>query len=112
MRQPLPRTLLPALGLCLLLSGCIAKTAVDIVTAPVKVASKAVDLATTSQSEADEKRGRDLRKREERYGELERDWTKENKRCENGRRQSCEKRDELYTEMEQLRPTLPQRYAD
>lgn len=112
MRQSLAIRLWPALALCLILQGCLAKTAVDIVTAPVKVASKAVDLATTSQSEADEKRGRELRKREERYGKLERDWQKANTRCEDGRRQSCAERDDLYAEMEQLRPALPQRYAD
>ena len=50
------------------LQGCLAKTAVDVVTLPVKVASKGVDLATTSQSEADEKRGRELRKAEEKAG--------------------------------------------
>lgn len=59
-----------ALLLLLFLPGCVAKavvdTAVTAVTLPVKVASKAVDLATTSQSEADEKRGRELRKLEER----------------------------------------------
>ena len=36
------------------LSGCIAKTALDVVTLPVKAASKTVDVMTTSQSEADE----------------------------------------------------------
>jgi hypothetical protein len=51
--------------LCLTLSGCVAQTAVSLVTLPVKVASKTVDVLTTSQSEADEKRGRALRLREE-----------------------------------------------
>ena len=55
-----------------LLSGCVvasvADAAVDVVTLPVKVVSKSVDLATTSQSEADEKRGRELRKAEEKAG--------------------------------------------
>ena len=41
----------------LMLSGCLG-TVADVVTAPVKVVSKGVDLATTSQSESDEKRGR------------------------------------------------------
>ncbi len=58
------RTLLLPL-LVLLPSACVvtslAKTAVDVVSLPVKVVSKGVDLATTSQSEADEKRGRQLR---------------------------------------------------
>ena len=50
------------------LTGCLAKTAVDIVTLPVKVASAGVDAVTTSQSEADEKRGRKIRKHEECLG--------------------------------------------
>ena len=54
-----------AAALASMLSGCIAQTAVDIVTLPVKAASKTVDVLTTSQSEADEKRGREIRKREE-----------------------------------------------
>ena len=60
--------------LCLLvlfaLNGCVvasvASTAVDVVTLPVKVASAGVDAVTTSQSEADEQRGRELRKAEAR----------------------------------------------
>jgi hypothetical protein len=55
-----------------LLSGCVvgtvAKTAVDVVTLPVKVVSAGVDAATTSQKEADEKRGRELRKQDEERG--------------------------------------------
>ncbi|HEY0445183.1 MAG TPA: hypothetical protein VGD19_01895 [Allosphingosinicella sp.] len=59
-------------GLVALLSGCIAQTAIDVVTLPVKVASKTVDVLTTSQSEADEKRGRAIREREECIGKEER----------------------------------------
>jgi hypothetical protein len=59
-------------ALPLLLSGCIvgtvAKTAVDVVTLPVKVASAGVDAVTTTQAEADQKRGRELRKEEEERG--------------------------------------------
>ena len=71
-----------ALFLCPLLAcaltGCftVAKTAVDVVTLPVKVVAKGVDLATTSQSEADEKRGRALRKAEEAAGKKQREWEK------------------------------------
>ena len=54
------------------LSGCIAKTALDVVTLPVKAASKTVDVMTTSQSEADEKRGRAVREREECIGKEQR----------------------------------------
>jgi hypothetical protein len=61
-----------SLSLPLLLSGCIvgtvAKTAVDVVTLPVKAASAGVDAVTTSQKEADEKRGREIRKQEEERG--------------------------------------------
>ena len=67
------------LALPIALSGCItsiAKTAVDVVTLPVKVVSKSVDLATTSQSEADEKRGRELRKAEEEAGRSAREAEK------------------------------------
>ena len=52
----------------LVLSGCVAQTALDVVTLPVKVASAGVDAVTVSQSEADEKRGRAMRKHEECLG--------------------------------------------
>ena len=48
----------------LLLGGCIS-TVATVVTAPVRVAAKAADWATTSQSEADRNRGRAIRKAEE-----------------------------------------------
>ena len=70
------RVLACALILLPMISGCVAKTAFDVVTAPVRIASKAVDLATTSQSEADEKRGRDIRRREEQLARLDREWRK------------------------------------
>lgn len=54
------------------LAGCAARTAVDIVTLPVRAGAKTVDLLTTSQAEADEKRGRAIRKREECLGREER----------------------------------------
>src|SRR3546814_17791401 len=53
----------------LALTGCIAKTALDVATLPVKAASKTVDVMTTSQSEAEEKRGSAVRKQEERSEE-------------------------------------------
>jgi hypothetical protein len=67
------------------LSGCvtsIAKTAYDVATLPVKAASKGVDLATTSQAEADQKRGREVRKAEEQRG---RELRQMEERCRNGR---------------------------
>jgi hypothetical protein len=68
-----------------LISGCvgtIARTAVDVVTLPVKAVSAGVDAATTSQSEADEKRGRELRKQEEERGRVAREMLE---RCQKGR---------------------------
>jgi len=63
---------LPVIAAAFLLSGCVvgtvAKTAVDVATIPVKVVSSGVDAATTSQSEADEKRGRELRRQDEERG--------------------------------------------
>lgn len=65
------RSLFLILAAAPLLTGCvgtIAKTAVDVVTLPVKVASAGVDAVTTSQKEADEKRGRELRRQDEERG--------------------------------------------
>jgi uncharacterized lipoprotein YajG len=56
----------------LLLGGCLARTAVDIVTLPVRAVSAGVDAATVSQSEADQRRGREIREREERLGRIAR----------------------------------------
>jgi hypothetical protein len=56
-----------------LLGGCLVRTAVNVVTLPVKAVSAGVDAATTSQSEADEKRGRELRKADERRAREERE---------------------------------------
>lgn len=68
------------LCLPLLLSGCVvanvAGTAVDLAALPVKAVAKGVDLATTSQAEADEKRGRAIREAEESYGKQQRAWEK------------------------------------
>lgn len=96
----------------LTLPGCIAKTALNAVTAPVRIASKTVDLATTSQSEADEKRGRELRQREGRLGQLERSWQEMNRNCLDGKDSACAERDALVQEIDQLRSTIPARYSD
>ena len=54
--------------LCGCVVGTLASTAVDVVTLPVKVASAGVDAVTTSQSEKDEKLGRQMRKQDEERG--------------------------------------------
>jgi len=46
----------------------IAKTAVDVVTIPVKVAAAGVNAVVPSQKKTDEKRGRELRKQDEERG--------------------------------------------
>lgn len=66
----------------LFLSGCLARTAVDLVTLPVKVASEAVDAVTTSQAEADRRRGRQIREEEERLGREARRAERERRRAE------------------------------
>lgn len=72
------RNLILAALLSLALAGCGAAGAiVGVATAPIKVASKAADLATTSQSESDEKRGREMRRREARIGALDREYRRQ-----------------------------------
>ncbi len=88
-------------------SGGLAKTAFDVATAPERVASKAVDLATTSQSEADEKRGREVRKREERLGQLQRERDKSDKACLAGDRRACDRSAALNAEIQLLLPRVP-----
>lgn len=56
-----------AAALPLTTGGCVS-TVTSIVSAPVKVASKAVDWTTTSQSESDRNYGKKARKAEEREG--------------------------------------------
>lgn len=91
----------------LALSGCLARAAVGVVTAPVRVASQAADWATTSQSEADEKRGRDLRRREAQVGKLQRSYDKHRRQCENGDRSACDTARAEYEQIQDLLPGLP-----
>lgn len=71
----------------LLAGGCLAKTAVNVATLPVRATSKAVDWTTTSQSEADRNYGRKMRKQEAREGrELKRRY----KECRAQNRDDCD----------------------
>ena len=76
----------PILTVAFVLSGCvvgtIAETAVDVATIPVKDVSSGVDAATTSQSAADDKRGRELRRQDEERGKQARAMAE---RCRKGR---------------------------
>lgn len=96
----------------LMLSGCLAKAVVDVATLPVRAAGKGVDMMTTSQSERDEKRGRELRRQEERLGALERDYDNAMDRCETGNRRACDRAQNIYAEMQQIIPTLPRAARD
>lgn len=84
-----------------LLGGCVS-TVANVVTAPVRVAGKAVDLATTSQSEADEKRGRQLREREEEIRRLERSYSRNARRCREGDVDACEDAERDYERLDRL----------
>lgn len=75
------------LALCGCVVGTIADTAVDVVTLPVKVVAAGVDAATTSQSEADQMRGRELRRQEEERGRLLREAAE---RCRRGTPQATD----------------------
>ncbi len=89
LRVTLMRILLPVLAL--LLSGCLARTAVDIVTLPVKAVGAGGDAVTTSQAEADQRRGRELREEEERLGREARRREREERRA---RERATEQQDE------------------
>ena len=91
----------------LALGGCLAKTVVGVATAPVRIASKGVDLATTSQSEADENRGRELRKREAQLGRLERDYDRQSKDCVKGNQGACAQARRTYDRIQAVLPTVP-----
>ena len=74
MRSLVPLLALPLLGGCIVAD--VAETAVAVAKVPGKVASAGVEAATTSQSEADAKRGRELRKADERRAREEREAAK------------------------------------
>ncbi len=86
----------------LALQGCVAKAVVDVVTLPVRAVGAGVDAVTTSQSEADEKRGREIRKRDERLGELDRAYAKQIERCRDGNTDACDKAAAIDAESQAL----------
>lgn len=105
-----------AIVLCVLvmLPGCVAKSAFDLATAPVRIASRAVgttadayDRVTVSDSERDQKRGREIRKREERYGKLSKDYDRALRRCDRGDDEACANAREIYGELNAMRGSVP-----
>jgi ElaB/YqjD/DUF883 family membrane-anchored ribosome-binding protein len=87
----------------ILLQGCVASVVSNVVTAPVKIVSKTADVLTTSQSESDEKRGREMRKREEKLGKLSRQLSKAQERCADGNRGACEQAEDIREQIEDER---------
>lgn len=89
------------------LSGCLVSSAVStaasVATAPVRVGSKAVDLATTSQSEADENRGRAMRKRDDKIRKLQKKYNRSLEACNRGETAACAEASKLSGEIEALR---------
>lgn len=95
-------TMLTAVVLAASLSGCIARAAVDMVTLPVRAVGAGVDAATTSQSEADEKRGREVRRREEALGKLDRSYRKHSEQCQRGDDEACEAARDEYAQIQDM----------
>ncbi len=99
-----------AIAPMILLQGCAASlvtgVVTDVVGAPVKIVSKTADILTTSQSESDEKRGREMRKHEEKLGKLSRQLKKAEKRCADGDRDACKKARNIRDEIEDERRGL------
>lgn len=87
----------------MMLTGCIARTALSVATAPVRVVGKTVDVMTTSQSEADENRGRAMRKRDKRLDRLERQYDHQLESCRRGQSSACADAQQTYGEMTQIR---------
>jgi hypothetical protein len=109
----LPAVILAAAPLVLpmaLLGGCVstvASTVGTVVTAPVRIASRAADMATTSQSEADQNRGRELRRREEQLGRAQREYEDKAEDCEDGDDDACRDAVALRREMDSLMSGIP-----
>lgn len=91
--------LVMALLLVPLTSGCVARAAFNTVTAPISVISKTADVLTTSRSEADEKRGRALRVRDERLGKLTRQRDRAERDCSHSA-DACDARDRINAEID------------
>ncbi|MCW1382240.1 hypothetical protein OLX02_05350 [Novosphingobium sp. KCTC 2891] len=103
-----------AIAALALLPGCVAKSAFDLATMPVRAGARAVnttadvyDRVTVSDSERDQKRGREIRQREERYGSLERDYGRARVRCERGDDEACINAGRIARDMDAMRASVP-----
>lgn len=105
--------------LSVVLSGCVAKSAFDLATAPVRAGARAMnttadvyDRVTVSDSERDQKRGREIRRREERYGKLSREYDKARRECSRGDDKACDDARSIYAEMDGMRASVPYEARD
>lgn len=96
------------------LAGCAAASAFDLATAPVRAGAKAIqttgqvyDRVTVSDSERDQKRGRQIRQREERLGKLERSYRRAREDCREGDDDACRDAARLRYDMDELMPSVP-----
>lgn len=84
-------TMMAAPLMLLALPGCIAKTALDVVTLPVRAGAQAVDWSTTSQEESDRNYGRKMRKQEAREGKARKEADKQRrKQCREAGYDNCD----------------------
>ena len=83
-------------------SGCIARTAASVVTAPVRAGAQVADWTTTSQDEADRARGRALRHREEQLGRLSRQRDSAARECARGNANACAQQQRIEGEIDAL----------
>jgi large-conductance mechanosensitive channel len=86
----------------LMLGGCVAQLAADVITAPIKIVSKTADILTTSQSESDQNRGKKLRERDEEVGKLSRKRDKFASKCDKGDQDACGRVEALDTEISEV----------
>lgn len=96
------------------LTGCVAKSAFDLATLPMRAGAQAInttagvyDRVTVSQSEQDQKLGRKIRQREERYGRLSRDYDRARAECGRGEQDACDDARNLYRQLNELRASVP-----
>lgn len=83
------------LAIAVALSGCVVA---EVVTAPI-------DAVTTTQSEADEDRGKAIREREERIEDLQKKLAKAQEDCDGGSGEACEEAASIQSEIQALQDT-------
>lgn len=69
-------------GLLPMTGGCVAKTAWDVATLPVKATGQVIDWTTTSQEESDRNYGRKMRKAEAAEGKRLREEDRKRREAE------------------------------